>query len=167
MQSFMESKGYVVLLAPSSDRYNGDPQSNTLDMDQIHRATVIIEEGDSTGGSARVVLNACTGSTGAGATAIGYRYKTHGSAESTWSDWTTVTSSGALTSSTEITTGDFGLALQFSAKDIVAAGSSATFRWAQIALTESANTPVAASVVAVVEPRYYGAVIADVVDSAS
>lgn len=165
MQSFMEDFGYVVLLAPSSDRYNANPESATIDMEKVHRATVIIEEGDSTGGSARVVLNACTGSTGAGATAIGYRFKVHGTAVSTWGDWTTVTSSGAITSTS--LTGDMGLALQFTASDITAAGSSATFRWAQIALTEETNTPVAASVVAVVETRYYGIVVPSVVDSAT
>ena len=111
------------------------------------------------------LLNACTGSTGAGATAIAYRYKTRATSESTWSDWATATSTGVVTLGDLL--GLTGFALQFTASDIRAAGSSATFRWAQILLTESVNTPIPAAVIAVTEPRYVGQAIPASVDAAT
>jgi len=135
----------VIALQPDADRYNADPATDVFNMENYDHITFILMEGAGGTGTAVLTVEECTAADGTGATAIGFRYRLMSTID-TWGALTAVASTGYTT----VAGANKLVAIEVDA-DELSDGSN----FVRLQITESANDPVDAAVLAILgRPRY-------------
>ena len=151
MSILTEQTNYVQMLAPSADRFNGDPVSDIVSLENYNHFTGYIDCGASTADvDLTITVQEQTSSTGAGARNIDFRYRLRASAD-TWGTLTAATTAGVDPSTA--TTGGWTLAVEVDAAELAAG-----YSWLSLTVTESTDSvAVPASIHAILsEPRFAG-----------
>jgi hypothetical protein len=144
---FMQNNLVTCAKLPDADLYNSDPATDVYNMKNYDRITFILVEGAGGTGTAVLTVEECTSAAAAGATAIAYRYKTCADAGSadTWSAWTAIASTGYTT----VAGANKMVAIEVRSNEL-----SAGYPFIRLQLTEDANDPVDACVMAILsDPR--------------
>ena len=144
-QEFIGSNFPVTVLEPDAARYNGNPSTDIVNMENWSRITFIISEGAGGTGTATVTANASDDASASSTTAIAFRYReisTHG---------TMVAGSTASTSGFTTTAGANKMVIVEIEDSELTAGKPFVY----LTLTEVANSAVDAGVTAILSgPRY-------------
>ena len=155
MQTFMENNLLAMALAPDADRFNGDPATDVYSLENYDEITFVVIEGAGGVGTATITVEECTSAAAAGATAIGFKYKTATTADTTatWSTWSTATSSGHKPAAA---------ANKMTAVRVRASELSNGSPFVRVQLAEDDSTAVDACVIAILgDCRYSGEVPPD------
>ncbi len=147
-----ENNRIVQVLAPAADRYNGNPATDIINLANYRHVTFYLQEGAGGTGTAKLELMECPDNTGSGAAAIPFKYRV-ASAIGDFGDIQDAAAAGYTTAAG---------ADKLVAVEVDAAELSEGNSWAYLQLTEVANSPVAAGVLAVLsEPRFAQALPVD------
>jgi len=134
----------VQVLPPAADRYNANPSTDIVSLENFERVVFVIGAGAGDTGTATITLNAASDNSGTGAEAIPFFYRT-GAADAVSQNWTQATAAGFTTAAAAD-----GLHLVM----IDAGHLPETKPWVFLTLTEVANDPVLAGAWALFfEPR--------------
>lgn len=131
-------------LAPDADRYNGNPSTDRIKVPGSGKLQFLIVEGAGGTGTATITANAYAANSGGSGTALAFRYKTVTSSGEVddAGGWSTASTSGVTPAAgaNKTTLVEFRF-------DEVTAGKP----YVALTLTESANDPVDAAVIAIVK----------------
>ena len=153
MGVFSESHFISTALAPDADRYTGDPATDVYNMKLYDHITFIVHHGAGGTGTVVVTVEECTAAAGTGATAIPFRYRVGASTGVSLGALTSVAATGVTISAT---------ANQILVVEIDAAELSGDSPFVRLQLTEGVDSPVDASVTAILsKPSYSEAVMPD------
>ena len=145
MSVFSQRNQIVMALEPNADRYDGTPTSDVIAMKHYRHVTFILQEGAGGTGTVKIEVEECTSSAAAGNTAIAFNYRVASSGD-TFGALTAATSAGFTTTA--------GANKQVLI-EIDAAELSDGSPFVRLQLTEVANDPCDAGIVAICsEPRY-------------
>ena len=145
---FSQKNQIVQALAPDADLYAANPATDVISTANYNHVTFIIQEGAGGTGTVKIQVEECTSAAGAGNTAIAFKYRVASSGD-TFAALTDSDSAGYTTTA--------GANKQVLV-EIDAAELSDGSPFVRLQLTEVANDPCDAAVVAIVsEPRYSAA----------
>lgn len=148
---FTQEHQVVPALYPDADRYNADPATDVFNLALYDHITFILTEGAGGTGTVKIEVEECTAADGTGATAIAFNYRV-ASTPDTW---------GALTASAATGYTTTAGANKQVAVEIDAAELSSDSKYVRLQLTEVADSPCDASVIAILsKPRYQEDVLA-------
>lgn len=147
MSHTMAENNYIVtVLAPDADRYNSDPATDIVSLENYDEVTFVISEGAGGTGTAVVTVEKCTDNAGTGATAIAFKYKQNTTLGTISTSWTDATASGFTTTAGA----NKDVYVRVKSEDVSSGGP-----WVRVQLTESADDPCDAAVYAILSnPRY-------------
>lgn len=146
---FTELNHPVYALMPDADRYNSDPATDVFNMENYDHITFILMEGAGGTGTVKIEVEECTTAAGANNTAIAFRYRLM----STTDTWGALTAS-ASTGYTTVAGANKMVAIEVDASEL-----SDGYNFVRLQLTEVADDPCDAAVIAILsQPRYAQAV---------
>lgn len=134
----------VIGLQPDADRYNADPASDVFNMEHYDHITFLLFEGAGGTGTVKLQVEECTAIDGTGATAIAFRYRVQSG--ETW---------GALTASAATGYTTTAGANKAVAVEVEAAELSDGSPFVRLQLTEVADDPCDAVLIAVLTKARY------------
>lgn len=134
-------------LAPAADRFNTSPATDIINIGKTDKVTFLVYHAGGTTGKATLTVEACNNVVPSLTTAIAFKYrrKTTGASD-TWGAVTDATNAGIDTVAAEDTIVEIEVD-----GSVVAATDRAYVR---LKLTEAANDPVNAAVIALAPARY-------------
>ncbi len=142
MRMFMQNNLPVFALAPDADRFNGDPASDVYCLKYYDRITFLVIEGAGGTGTATITVEACDDSVPTTTAAIPFKYKTLTSADSSdaWSAVQAAPAAGITPAAG---------ANKMTMIEVKANELGIGYSWCRLQLTEVADDPVDACVVAI------------------
>lgn len=147
---FTEENMVVPALYPNADLYAADPATDVVNMKLYDHVTFILTEGEGGTGTVKIQVEECTSAAGAGNTAIAFNYRV-ATTPDTW---------GALTASAATGYTTTAGANKQVAVEIDAAELSDGSPYVRLQLTEVADDPCDAGVIAILsKPRFPQAVL--------
>lgn len=137
---------YIIALAPDADRYNTDPTTDRVRCPNAGKVQFLVTEGAGGTGTAALTVSCFAAATGGSGTAVTFRHKTAqtpGQLDDSggWSSGTTVTPAAGASKQTLIEVRG----------DDLTAGKP----FVELTLTEDTDSPVDASVIAIVKGGDY------------
>ena len=139
---------FIQLLPPSEDALSGSVTTDVVSLIDYNKGLFLIELGDGATGQSTITLESSAANDGADPTALPFRYKTSDADGTNLSDWQEATVAGAATP-----TGGNKLMLIEARTDALPSGKP----WVHLKGVESVDSPVAASILAILYAgRYQG-----------
>ena len=137
----------VNALAPDADRFNSNPATDVYSLAEYERITFVLAKGAGATGTATLTVESCDDVTPTTTTAVAFSYRAQTSND-TWGAWTAATSSGFTTT-----------AGANQVYEVTISGSELNDddKYVRLQLTEVANDPVDAGVLAILTQPRYGA----------
>lgn len=146
MHTLAENAHIVTVLQPDADRYATSATSDIVSLAKYGEVTFVLMEGAGGTGTATITVEECTNNAGDGNTAIAYDYKQVTTLGTIPASWTAATTSGFTT-----TAGANKMVYIRVRAEELSDGSP----WVRVVLTEVANDPCDAGMVAILSnPRY-------------
>jgi len=147
---FTEEHMVVPVLYPDADVYAADPATDVVNMKLYDHVTFILTEGAGGTGTVKLVVEECTSAAGANNTAIAFNYRL----ASTPDTWGALTASAA-TGYTTVAGANKQVAIEIDSSEL-----SVGYPYVRVQLTEVADDPCDAGMIAILsKPRYPQAVL--------
>lgn len=147
MNSFSETIKVVQALPPAADRYNTNPATDVVSLKHYEEAIFVLEEGAGGTGTVKIQVEECSAAAGSNNVAIAFDYRVGNADGSTLGAWTASAAAGYTT------TAGADKMVQVRVRG---AALSDGKPWVRLQLTEVANDPCAASVLALLHGARYG-----------
>ena len=147
---FTEEHMVAPAIYPDADVYAADPASDVFNMKLYDHITFILTEGAGGTGTVKIQVEECTAADGTGNTAIAFNYRL-ASTPDTWGAVTAAASTGYTT----VAGANKQVAVEIDAEQL-----SDGYPYVRLQLTEVADDPCDAGVIAILsKPRYAQAVL--------
>jgi len=149
MGIFTERNAVVTVLAADADRFNADPATDIVTTKDFRHVTFFVIEGAGGTGTVKIEVEECSANDGTGNVAIAFNYRVG----------TSLGVFGAITASAATGYTTVAGANKIIAVEVPAESLADAKPWVRLALTEVADSPVDACVMAVLSNRRYGQAI--------
>lgn len=137
---------FVEALAPDADRFNGDPDTDILSLENYEGVTFVIILGTGTTGTVKFVATASDDAAGSTTEAIAARYRVQSSSDDTFGAITTLATTGYTTTAG----GDQIILIEVLASDLPDGKP-----WVYIDTTEVVDDPIDAGILAVLHHPHH------------
>lgn len=141
-----ENLHFVQALAPDADRWNGNPDSDVLNMAQYEGITFVCELGVGATGTVKFIVKAATNAAGDNSEAFAARYRVKASGDDTYGAVTTLAATGYTT----VAGGGQIVLLEVLASDLPEGKN-----WVFVNTTEVVNDPCDAGILAVLHSPHH------------